>query len=99
MTSSESQSIVLTPSMSFMAVKDLLIGFSPAVVDGSCPFAGLLMPPMEGYLVLTGGGGSDGRFAVGRLAMVGSEDIKLVCNGENGRRTETKSGISILRIV
>ena len=31
--------------------------------------------------------------------MVGSEGIKLVCNGENGRRTETQSGISIRRIV
>ena len=31
--------------------------------------------------------------------MVGSEGIKLVCNGENGRRTETQSGISIRIIV
>ena len=31
--------------------------------------------------------------------MVGSEGIKLVSNGENGRRTETQSGISIRRIV
>ena len=57
------------------------------------------MPPTEGDVELIGGGGSGGRFAVRRLAMVGSEDIKLVCNGENGRRTETQSGISIRRIV
>ena len=31
--------------------------------------------------------------------MVGSEGIKLVSNGENGRRTETQSGISIHRTV
>ena len=99
MTSSESQSIVLTSSMSFMVVEDLLIGFSPAVVDGSCPFAGLSMPPTEGDLVLIGGGGSGGCFAVWRLDMVRSEGIKLVSNGENGRRTETQSGISIRRIV
>ena len=85
--------------MSFMAVEDLLIGFSPAVVDGSCPFVGLSMPPTEGGLVLIGGGGSGGCFAVWRLDMVGSEGIKLECNGENGRRTETLSGISIRRIV
>ena len=30
--------------------------------------------------------------------MVGSEDIKLVGNGENGQRTETQSGISIIKI-
>ena len=77
----------------------MLIGFSPAVVDGSCPFAGLSMPPTEEDLVLIGGGGSGGCFAVWRLDMVGSEGIKLVCNGENGRRTETQSGISIRRIV
>jgi hypothetical protein len=85
--------------MSFMAVEDLLIGFSPAAVDGSCPFVGLSMPLTEGDLVLIGGGGSGGCFAVWRLDMVGSEGIKLVCNGENGRRTETQSGISIRRIV
>ena len=99
MTSSESQSIVLTSSMSFMVVEDLLIGFFPAVVDGSCPFAGLSMPPTEEDLVLIAGGGSGGCFAVWRLDMVGSEGIKLVCNGESGRRTETQSGISIRRIV
>ena len=99
MTSSESQSIVLTSLMSFLAVEDLLIGFSPVVVDGSCPFAGLSMPPTEGDLVLIGGGGSGGCFAVWRLDMVRSEGIKLVCNGENGRHTETQSGISIRRIV
>jgi hypothetical protein len=49
--------------------------------------------------VLIAGGGSGGCFAVWRLDMVGSEGIKLVCNGENGRRTETQSGISICRIV
>ena len=95
--SSESQSIVLTSSMSFVAIEDLLIGVSPAI--GSCPFSRLSMLPTEGGAVLIGGGGSGGGFAVGRLAMVGSEDIKLVCNGENGRHTETQSGISILRIV
>ena len=57
------------------------------------------MPPTEGDLVLIAGGGSGGCFAVWRLDMVGSEGIKLVCNGENGRRTETQSGISIRRIV
>ena len=57
------------------------------------------MPPTKGGVVLIGGGGSGGRFAVRRLNMVGSEDIKLVCNGENGRRIETQSGISILIIV
>ena len=57
------------------------------------------MLPTEGNVVVIGGGGSGGRFFVGRLDMVGSEDIKLVCNGENGRRTEMQSGISILRIV
>jgi predicted Fe-S protein YdhL (DUF1289 family) len=98
-TLSESQSIVLISSMSFMVVEDLLIGFSPAVVDGSCPFAGLSMPPTEEDLVLIGGGGSGGCFAIWRLDIVGSEGIKLVCNGENGRRTETQSEISIRRIV
>ena len=51
--------------MSFLVLGDLLIGFSPAIiVEGSCPFARLSMPPTEGDLVLIGGGGSRGRFAV-----------------------------------
>ena len=97
--SSESQSIVLTSSMAFLVLEVLLIGFSPAIVDGSCPFARLSMPPTEGDLVLIGGGGSGGRFAVSRLDMVGSEDNKLVCNGENGRRTETRFTIWFYEIV
>ena len=50
-------------------------------------------------VVLIGGGGSGGRFAISRLDIVRSEDTKLVCNGETRRRTETQSGISIVKIV
>ena len=57
------------------------------------------MPPTEGGLVLIGGGEFGGRFAVSRLNMVGLEDIKLVCNGENGRRTETHFTIWFYEIV
>jgi hypothetical protein len=97
---SESQSIVLTSSMSFLVLEVLQIGFSPAIVGGSCPFARLSMPPTEGSMVLiSGGGGSGGRFSVSRLDMVRSEDIKLMCNGENGRRTETRFTIWFYEIV
>ena len=85
--------------MAFLVLEVLLIGFSPAIVDGSCPFARLSMPPTEGGLVLIGGGEFGGRFAVSRLNMVGLEDIKLVCNGENGRRTETHFTIWFYEIV
>ena len=57
------------------------------------------MPPMEGGLVLIGGGRSSGTFDVERLNKVGSEDIKVVCNGENGRRMETRFTIWFYEIV